>query len=152
MKIACVLFVVLIALVNVVAGFRQTWILFRKRISVGNGVIVSSCLGQEEERIGDEIMTIYRPLVEFEYEVAGRMMGSDRISIAAAGTSDRSAAEKRLRFYQEGKRVKVYFNQDNPSEAYLKNPRKHVWTSLFWAIGMAVFGVLMGMMVWMFVP
>ncbi len=153
MKIACLLFVALIVIVNVVAAIRQVWVLLRTKIDVCNGVIVSSLLGQEEEwHGGDNRLTIYRPLVEFEYEAAGRMMRSDRISFAIVKTSKRSEVEKRLRFYQKGKSVKVFYNADDPAEAYLKNPRNHIWTSVFWGLGMTVFGTAFGTMIWKVVP
>ena len=153
MRIACIFFVTSIALLNVVMGLRQAWILFRKRIDEVNGVIVSSRLGQGEECNGDgDILKLYWPVVEFEYEASGRVMRSDRISFVSSKTSDRSKVEKRLRFYQEGKSVKVFYNPDDSSEAWLKNPRKHIWTFLFWALGMTVFGVAFGMMIWKFIP
>jgi Protein of unknown function (DUF3592) len=151
MKIASVLFVATIALVNVVAGFWQAWVLFRKKIHVGNGVIVSSRLEQGEEWHDGNKLVMYWPLVEFEYEAAGRMMRSDRISFGSSKTSNRSVVEKRVRFYQEGRNMKVFYNPDDPSEAWLKNPRKHVWTFLCWAFGMIVFGVVFGVMLWKFV-
>ena len=153
MKIACILFVTSIALLNVVMGLRQAWVLFRKRIEGVNGVIVSSRLGQGEECNCDgDMLMMYWPVAEFEYEVSGRMMRSDRISFGNSKRSDRSGVKKRLNFYQEGKSVKVFYNPDEPSEAWLKNPRIHIWTSLLWALGMTVFGVVFGMMAWKFIP
>lgn len=150
MKVACILFVATIALVNVVAGFWQAWVLYRKKIHVCNGVIVSSRMEQGDEWHDGNRLVMYCPRVEFEYEAAGRMMRSDRISFASSRTSDRSVVERRLRFYQEGKSMKVFYNRDDPSEAWLKNPRKHIWTFLFWALGMIVFGVVFGAMLWEF--
>ena len=153
MKIACILFVSSIALLNVVMGLKQAWILFRKRIHEVNGVIVSSRLGQGEEYVGEgDMLMMYWPAVEFEYEASGRRMRGDRISFGSSKTSDRAKVRKRLRFYQEGKSVKVFYNPDDPSEAWLKNPRKHIWTFLFWALGMTVFGVVFGMVIWKFIP
>lgn len=153
MKIACTLFVTLIALVNVVAGLRQAYALLKKKVCICEGRIVASRLGQTEEwHGGSNKLMMYWPVVEFEYEAGGRRLEGDRISFATSRTSEKATAEKRLRFYPEGKRVKVFYNPDDLSEAWLKNPRKHIWTSLCVAFGMLVFGVAVGLMMWTFVP
>lgn len=153
MKIVCTLFVTLIVLINVLAGLKQARLLFEKKIRVCDGWIITSRLRQtEEQHDGNNKLMIYWPAVEFEYEASGRRMRGDRISFATSGSSDKAAMEKKLRCYRVGKQVKVFFNPDDPSEAWLKNPRKHIWTFLCWASGMLVFGVAMGLMIWMLIP
>ena len=153
MKIFCLIFVNSIALLNVVAGLRQAWILFRKKIYLCPGVIVSSRLNDEDEWHGGcERLRMYWPVVEFEYEAHGRRCKSDRISIAAIKTSVRKEAEKRLEPYRLGKEVSVFYDADNPTEAWLKNPRNHIGTMLGWVIVMAAFCVAMDVMIWKLVP
>ncbi len=153
MKIACYIFITLISLVIVVAGIWQAYGLSRKRICGCNGVIVLATIGEADEVLGgDNPLRMYWPVVEYEYTVSGQTLKGERISIAGGKTSVRSEAEKRLRCYAVGKQVKVFYNADDAAEAYLKNPRKHIWSFLCWAFGMTLFGALMNFMIWKVVP
>ncbi len=153
MKIACYLFITLISVVNVVAGIRQAYELFRKRICGCNGVIVLATIGEADDELGgDHPLRMFWPVVEYEYSVSDQTLKGDRISIASSKTSVRSEVEKRLRYYAVGKQVKVFYNADDAAEAYLKNPRMHIWTSLSLSVGMLIFGAMMNFMIWKVVP
>ncbi|MEO5715723.1 MAG: DUF3592 domain-containing protein [Luteolibacter sp.] len=153
MKIACYIFITLISLVNVVAGLKQAYVLLRKKIRICDGRIVLSKVGEVEEWYGgDNELKMFWPVVEFEYVLIGRTMRGDRISLASSKTSKRSQAEKKMCHYPEGKRVRVFYNADDPAECYLKNPRQQIATFLAWAAGMIVFGAVMNLMIWKFVP
>ena len=150
MKIACMAFVTLIVLANVVGGLRQAYLLFRKKIQVCSGSIVLAKLGAADEWLsGDGKSAMFWPEVEFDYVIAGRVMKGNQISLARCKTSNRKEVEKRLLRYPRGRVLKVFYNADDPAEAYLRNPRKHIWTSLAVVIGMGVFGVGMDVMLWM---
>ncbi len=153
MKIACLIFISVIVLVNVIAGLRQAWILFRKKIYQCPGRIVASRIGGAlEQQDGDNKLNMFWPEVEYEYEPAGPRMTGNRISLAFVKTSVRAGIERQIAAYPVGDTVRVFYNADDVTEAYLKDPRKHIWTSLAWAFGMVVFGVLMNWMIWTWVP
>lgn len=149
MKIACMAFVSLIALVNIVAGIKQALVLFRKKIWICNGVISRSGIGDAEEwQDGTNKLRMYWPEVEYEYEPDGIKLIGNRISLGFSKTSVRAEIEKKIAAYPEGKPVRVFYNADDSADAYLKDPGKHIWTFLFRAFGMLVFGGLMNFMIW----
>lgn len=149
MKIFCLIFVNSIVLLNVAAGLRQAWILFRRKIQVCPGVIVSSRLNDEDEwHGGSNKLRMYWPVVEYEYEADGRRLVGNRISMAVVKSSVRKEAEKRLLPYEIGKEVRVFYDASDPSEAWLKNPRNHVGSFAGWAIFMLFFGAAMNFMIW----
>src|SRR6478609_1863237 len=134
MKIACIAFISLIALVNIVAGIKQAFVLFRKKIWICNGVISRSEIGEAEEwQDGSNKLRMYWPEVEYEYEPGGIKLTGNQISMAFIKTSVRAEVEKKIAAYPEGKPVRVFYNADDSTDAYLKDPRKHIWTFLFWA-------------------
>ncbi len=153
MRIACMAFVSLIALVNIVAGMKQALALVRKRIKICNGVISRSRIGEAEEWQGHaNKLRMYWADVEFEYQVSGRTKLGTRISMVSSKSSKRAEVEKQLSRYPEGRVVSVFYNADDFDEAYLKNPKKHIPTFLLIALGMLVFGGLMNFMIWKVVP
>jgi len=153
MKIACLIFISVIVLVNVIAGLRQAWSLFTRKIYQCPGWIVASRVGGALEHMeSDGKLAMFWPEVEYEYEPGGQKMTGNRISLAFVKTSVRADVEKRVAAYPVGKAVSVFYNANDATEAYLKDPRKHIWTSLAFAIGMVVFGLLMNWMIWTFVP
>lgn len=149
MKIFCLIFVNSIVLLNVVAGLRQAWLLFRRKIHVCPGVIVSSRLNKQDEwHGGRDKLRMYWPVVEYEYEADGRRLVGNRISMAVVKSSVRKEAEKRQWPYEVGKEVRVFYDASDPSEAWLKNPRDHVSSFAGWAIFMLFFGAAMNLMIW----
>lgn len=153
MKIACLVFVTAIAMVNVIAGLRQAWVLFRKKIYQCPGRIVASRTASAEEwQGGDNKLTMFWPEVVYEYEPGcGRFTGN-RISMAFIKTSVRAKVDREVAAYPVGRDVRVFYDPGDVADSYLKDPRKHVFTSLFIALGMAAFGGLMNWMIWVFVP
>ncbi len=153
MKYACLAFITLIALVNVIAGLRQAWVLFRKKIYQCPGWIVASRVGGAEEWLGGQNkLAMFWPEVEYEYETGGGQLTGNRISLAFIKSSVRAEVVKKIAVYPVGKAVRVFYNADDSTDAYLKDPRKHISTFLLWAIGMIVFGGLMDWMILKVVP
>ena len=153
MKIACLAFVTAIALINVIAALRQAWQLFQKKIYQCPGRIVASRIGSAEEwQGGNNKLMMYWPEVEFEYDAGGGTLIGNRISTTFLKTSKRREIDRIVAVYPIGKEVKVFYNPDDVTDAYLKDPRKHIPTFLFIALGMALFGGLMDWMIWVVVP
>ena len=153
MKIFCLIFVSAIALLNIVAGLRQAWILIRKKIYVCSGVIVSSRLNDTDEWLGEgDKLRVYWPVVEYEYEADGRRRRGNRISIAIIKTSVRKEAEERLKPYCVGKETRVFYDAADPSEAWLKNPRNHIGTMLGWVVGITILAAALNFMIWKLLP
>ena len=153
MKIACLAFITVIALVNVIGSLRQAWVLFRKKIYQCPGHIVASRVGGAEEwQGGSNKLTMFWPDVEYEYDLGGGKLTGNRISMAFTSTSVHAEVEKKIATYPLGKAVRVFYNADDPTDAYLKDPRKHILTFLLWAVVMIVFGALMNLMIWKVVP
>ena len=111
MKIACLVFVNGIVLINLIGGLRQAWKLCRMKIRTCRGVITSSGCGERDEWHGGSIeLRMYQPEVEYAYEVAGQPMKGSTISIFAVRSSDPSEARKPLLRYPVGAEVDVFFN------------------------------------------
>lgn len=148
MKNFCLAFVSAVVLLNVAAGLRQAWILFRKKIHVCPGVVVASHLNDTDEWLGEaDKLRVYWPMVEYEYEADGRRLVGDRISMAVVKSSVREEAEKRLLPYEIGKEVRVFYDASDPTEAWLKNPRNHIASFVGWAIFMTFFGAAMNLLI-----
>lgn len=153
MKVACFAFVAAIVLINVIAGLRQAWVLYRKKIYQCPGVVVASRIGSSEEwQDWDNKLPMFWPEVEYEYEPGGGRLTGNRISMAFRKTSVRAEVMKKIAFYPVGKNVRVFYNAHDTTDAYLKDPRRDIGTSLLWALGMAIFGGLMNWMIWVAVP
>lgn len=57
--------------------------------------------------------------ISYQYEVAGRIFTSDRITMAKYGTNDSSRAHKQVRKYSTGSKYTVSYNPDDASYAVL---------------------------------
>jgi hypothetical protein len=147
MKVACLIFVNAIVLVNMIAGIRQALKLGRLRIGTCCGVITRSGIGQREELHRSKKIQMLSPQVEYTYEVSGHPMKGDAISFLAVRSSKPSAALKRLSSYPVGAQVEVFFNIDQPEQSYLINPKKHIWTTLGVMVIFVLFGGLMNFMI-----
>lgn len=152
MKIACLVFVNGIVLINLIGGLRQAWKLCRMKIGTCRGVITSSGCGERGEwHGGSNQLRMYAPEVEYAYEVAGQAMKGSTISIFTVRSSDPSGTAKQLRLYPVGAEVDVFFNSEQPEQSYLINPKKHAWTSLGMVAVFVGFGCLMNLMIFRWV-
>ena len=68
-------------------------------------------------------MTMFWPEVEFEYDPGGGKLTGNRISMAFTKTSVRPEVERKMAAYPVAKEVRVFYDPDNITDAYLKNPK-----------------------------
>jgi hypothetical protein len=141
MKYALIAFALSIGIVNLIAAFFEARKLFRKKIRSCDGVIVVSKIGQTPE-------SMYWPSVEYEYQVLGQTIRGRRISYVDVKTSRLAEAEKRLRRYPEGSRVRVFYNAGDIGDSYLTNPKKHIATVLAFAVVMFRVTYFLVFMLW----
>ena len=152
MKFACLATVTIIVLVNVIVCLRQSWVLLRKKIYQCRGsIVVSRVGGAEEWQDGRDKLAMFWPEVVYEYDLGSGKLTGNRISMAFRKSSNRAEVEKIISVYRVGKEVKLFYNPDDVTETYLKNPKRQISTFLLIALGMAVFGALMDWMIWVVV-
>jgi hypothetical protein len=148
MKLACLIFVNSIVLINLIAGIWQAWKLGRLRIGTCRGVITRSEVEEHDEWRGrSRNLRMCSPKVEYTYNVSGESMKGNVISFLRVQTSNTSGTKKRLRRYPVGAQVEVFFNIEQPEQSYLINPRKHIWTTLGVVTGFVLIGYLMNSMI-----
>lgn len=88
----------------------------QQRFKTTNGQVVAS---RVKTTPGDENDT-YRPIVEFTYSVDGKDYASKRFGFdGAMSSSDSSYANRAVSSNPPGKKVKVYYDPDDPSRAVL---------------------------------
>jgi len=78
--------------------------------------------------------TLYRPVVEYTYEVRGRSYRSNQIMLMAQTSGMQGYAEKIAGKYPAGSAVTVHYDPANPGNAALENPRGTVWFPLIIAV------------------
>jgi hypothetical protein len=114
--------------------------------------VVSRVGNAEESQDGENKLTMFWPEVEYEYEPGGGKLTGNRISMASIKTSVRAEIEKKIAVYPVGKNITVFYNASDLTDAYLKDPKRHIGTFLLTALSMMVFGGLMNWMIWSMVP
>ena len=83
-----------------------------------DGVIVSSETIVKRDESGKN-EPYYRAVVSYSYSVDGYEYNNDNISFGTASGLNKTSAEQVVRSYPPGRRVKVYYNPDNPNTAVL---------------------------------
>lgn len=89
--------------------------------------------------------TTYRPVVSFEYTVAGTTHQADTVHFGVWGSSDRSAAEEIVDRFPEGSQTTAYYDPSDHSQAVLLTDLKHLPTFVvlfltpFHCVGVGVF-------------
>jgi hypothetical protein len=134
----------LIVLAILVASLREAAAM--KRWPVAKGRVLSSRVEAYRDvagssRSGGARMTLYRPVVRYEYEAAGRRYEGDRITQSAGlnrGTPE--FAEQTVRRYASGSAVDVRYNPRRPGESVLEPRVPRSWV-LALAIGLALLGL-----------
>jgi hypothetical protein len=75
----------------------------------------------------------FEPFVAFEYQVRGKAYKHDTDKKFNYIYEDERYAMKKLKAFQVGKPVKVYFDPKNPQDSVLEK-RDAIWLYFFWAI------------------
>ena len=89
---------------------------------------------QTRMRSDGPMTTLYRPVVEYTYDVRGRSYQSNQIMLVAQTSGMQSYAEKIAKKYPAGSAVIGHFDPANPGNAALENPRGTVWFPLMIAV------------------
>ena len=114
----------------------ETWPLAR-------GMIISARLDQQTRTERSQgrtyTRTTYSPVVEYSYEINGRMYQGNRIFPASSMSYDLGTAQGIVNRYQPGSAVNVHYHPTDPAQAVLETQAKG--GNLFMIIG-AVFAVL----------
>ena len=103
------------------------------------GRIVSSATELFRETRDGRTTTMWRPAVEFAYEVHGHAYRSRQIKLNVEVSGSQSAAEKVVARYPAGNEVEVHYEPANPSNAALENPTGATWILL--VVALALFGI-----------
>lgn len=85
--------------------------------------------------------TVYGPEVDFSYEVNGKAYISDTYRYGVWSSSDRSRAESVVGKYTTGKKVEVFYNPSDPSNAILERDAQRI--DYFLTLFMTPFNVVM---------
>ena len=105
MKFACLAFVTIIVLVNVIVCLRQSWVLFRKEIYQCRGSIVVSRVGSAEEwQDGSNKLAMFWPEVVYEYDLGSGKMTGNRISMVFHKSANRAGWRRSFPSIASGKR------------------------------------------------
>jgi hypothetical protein len=122
----------LVSILMIIGGIGALWLgcnelkhgKATKEWPIVEGEIISSKVVEEVHRSPGSIdkSITYTPKVQFKYSVEGVNYVSNNI-FAGRGeykSPRRSSAQNIVKKYPEGKKVLVYYNPDNPSEAVLE--------------------------------
>ena len=148
MKWFCVIFIGVIGLVNIVASLRQAWRLSRKKVSACPGVITSAELESAKGMGKMRKLLMHTPKIGYSYVVDGTERHGSRISYVQRSSSDARHFNKLLGRFTPGTGVTVYYDQSDPAECWLSDPRKFVAIHLLFSAGMLVFSVVMITFFW----
>lgn len=101
------------------------------------GRITAACVLEEPSRSGDGPRTmLYRPEIQFEYQVAGRSYAGQRVhALRERAISRRRYADDVVARYPVGREVQVYYDPANPRDAALERTGTTAW-----ALGMMLLG------------
>jgi Protein of unknown function (DUF3592) len=125
-------------LIGVAAGAFFVWTLMRfKKISkwiITQGTVLESKL----RPVSDS----FEPYVKYEYVVRGKNYTHDTHKNFNYIYEYEEQAVKKLKPYQVGKKVKVYFDRENPQDSVLEK-RDAIWLYFFWAF-MSLFFIFCG--------
>jgi hypothetical protein len=83
--------------------------------------------------------TLYRPVVEFTYDVQGKTYRSKQIKLGVEVSGNESYAQGICAKYPAGAGVEVHYDPANPAEAALENPTGMTW--IVAGVGVAALGV-----------
>ena len=107
-----------------------------KRWSKAAGRVVSSRVEGRTERTtrNEAAITVYEPVVDYAYTVAGREYRGSRLAFGASVASSRAWAEGKAAAFPEGREVTVHYNPANPAESVLSPRVAFAWGNLAFAL------------------
>ena len=149
MKWFCVIFFGAIGLVNIVANLREARRLSRKKVSVCPGVITSAELESAKGFGKARHLLIHSPKIGYSYVIDGAERQGSRISHMRRSSSDARDFSKLLGRFSPGTGVTVYYDESDPAECWLIDPRKFVKFHLLVSAGMLLFSVVMIAFFWL---
>jgi hypothetical protein len=94
------------------------------------GKIVKSEVESYRDRVGGvngTMLTFYRPVVEYVYQVRGRDYRANQIGVGITTEGSQSYAEAIAAKYPAGREVAVHYDPANPGVAALDNPTGTTW-------------------------
>jgi hypothetical protein len=103
------------------------------------GTIVQSAIESYRETSNGRTTTMYRPAVEYSYQVHGRELHGAQIKLGMTAGGMQAYAEKIAARYPVGGAVEVHYDPTNPSTAALENPTGATW--LVALLALAMFGL-----------
>jgi hypothetical protein len=79
---------------------------------------------------------MYRPVVEYAYQVRGRDYRGNQIKLNVAVSGGQSYAERVVKRYPQGGEVAVHYNPARPSSAVLESSAGVTWIVALLALAM----------------
>ena len=86
----------------------------------------------------------FMPIVQFRYEVNRQQYVSDRYSKNVVGISVRGAVERTLRKYPPNSTIEIFYNVNDPQDAFIQRGSGSANTALF----LIIIVLAIGFMVW----
>lgn len=85
--------------------------------------------------------TTYRPRVAYEYVVDGRTYAGQHFEFVEHGDSDSGVIERRLRGFEVGRTVPVFYDPENPARSVLQvGVPSALWLMVAMGFGFAIIG------------
>lgn len=92
--------------------------------------VQATVISKRIEEKSDSDGATYRPVIEFEYEVEGRLYRSHRYDISNVSSSGRAAKEHILDGYEVGGTCTAYYDPDDASRAVLSRETSYLFVML----------------------
>ena len=100
------------------------------------GKIVRSEVERYEEMRNGSTVAMYRPVVEYAYQVRGRDYRGNQIKLNVAVSGGQGYAERVVKRYPQGGEVAVHYNPARPSSAVLESSAGVTWIVALLALAM----------------
>jgi Protein of unknown function (DUF3592) len=103
------------------------------------GKIVDSRVESYQERVDKRWTTLYRPVVEYAYEVHGLTLHGNQIKLMTQVSGSESMARRMAAKYPADSAVDVHYDPADPTNAALENPSGAAWIAA--VVALVFFGV-----------
>lgn len=123
-----------------VYGGTKAWLSQRRQLATfepTTGVVVAT-------KLVDLPRSRRRPLIKYEYTVDGETYENDKIWPGGPGAKQMGprASHDFLSEYPEGEQTTVYYDPENPSDAYIRRSSNTRWFALVLLVGLGLVGYL----------